>query len=194
MFFISKMDVEVLKWIKYLSLFLYYKISNEIHENQLQRSDNLKDHFNCFKRRWMMTYGMAMASGGRLQSHCGEKMTLFTVAFCQCIKLHPWYSSSVSKQWPINLFFIFKKWTKLQRAKSDEWSRWWAKILLVWAKKNKKHPVFSVSSEPAWDVLLASTAVQIVSSECSPSGHNSQIWYRHSHPGGWIYGAQPDED
>lgn len=61
-------------------------------------------------------------------------------------------------------------------------------------KKKKKHPVFSVSSEPAWDVLLASTAVQIVSSECSPSGHNSQIWYRHSHPGGWIYGAQPDED
>lgn len=50
-FFISKMDVEVLKWIKYLSLFLYYKISNEIHENQLQHSDNIKDRFNCFKRR-----------------------------------------------------------------------------------------------------------------------------------------------
>lgn len=139
------MDVEVLKWIKYLSLFLYYKISNEIHENQLQRSDNLKDRFNCFKRRWMMTYGMAMASGGRSQSHCGEKMTLFTVAFCQCIKLHPWYSSSVSKQWPINLFFIFKKWTKLQRAKSDEWSRWWAKILLVWAKKKKNILCFQLA-------------------------------------------------
>lgn len=56
-----------------------------------------------------------------------------------------WISSSVSKQWPINLFFIFKKWTKLQRAKSDEWSRWWAKILLVWAKKKKNVLCFQLA-------------------------------------------------
>lgn len=147
------------------------------------------DEWWCMEWQWQVEVDRRATVGKKWhfsQSH--------SVSASSSIRDACWISSSVSKQWPINLFFIFKKWTKLQRAKSDEWSRWWAKILLVWAKKNKKRPVFSVSSEPAWDVLLASTAVQIVSSECSPSGHNSQIWYRHSHPGGWIYGAQPDED